>query len=61
MVFDAGVRRGAFGHSSSGAIGPIWLASIRDLQWRSRRFLLAVLATGVVFGLALMILSLIHI
>ena len=36
------------------AIGPIWLASIRDLQWRSRRFLLAVLATGLVFGLALM-------
>jgi putative ABC transport system permease protein len=43
------------GPSSSGALGPIWLASIRDLQWRSRRFLLAVLATGLVFGLALMI------
>jgi putative ABC transport system permease protein len=41
--------------SPTGFIGPIWLASIRDLQWRSRRFLLAVLATGVVFGLALMI------
>ena len=36
------------------AIGPIWLASIRDLQWRWRRFLLAALATGLVFGLALM-------
>lgn len=55
LVFDAESRPGALGHPSSGAIGPIWLASIRDLQWRSRRFLLAVLATGVVFGLALMI------
>jgi putative ABC transport system permease protein len=42
-------------YPSTGAIGPIWLASIRDLQWRSRRFLLAVFSTGLVFGLALMI------
>jgi putative ABC transport system permease protein len=47
--------RRSHGYPSTGAIGPIWLASIRDLQWRSRRFLLAVLATGLVFGLALMI------
>ena len=32
----------------------IVLASLRDLQWRSRRFLLAAVATGLVFGLALM-------
>ena len=36
------------------AFGPIWLASVRDLQWRWRRFFLAALATGLVFGLALM-------
>jgi putative ABC transport system permease protein len=36
------------------AVGPILLASIRDLQWRSRRFILAAAATGMVFGLALM-------
>jgi putative ABC transport system permease protein len=47
--------RRSHGYLSTGAIGPIWLASIRDLQWRSRRFLLAVFATGLVFGLALMI------
>jgi len=48
-------RQRPHGHPTTGALGPIWLASIRDLQWRSRRFLLAVLATGLVFGLALMI------
>jgi putative ABC transport system permease protein len=37
-----------------GSIGPIVLASVRDLQWRTRRFLLAAVATGLVFGLALM-------
>jgi putative ABC transport system permease protein len=47
--------RRSHGYPSSGALGPVWLASIRDLQWRSRRFLLAVLATGLVFGVALMI------
>jgi putative ABC transport system permease protein len=47
--------RRSHGHPSTGALGPIWLASVRDLQWRSRRFLLAVFATGLVFGLALMI------
>ena len=40
--------------AGTSAIGPIWLASIRDLQWRWRRFLLAALATGLVLGLALM-------
>ncbi len=47
-----GQGRPLFGRAN--AIGPIWLASIRDLQWRSRRFFLAALATGLVFGLALM-------
>ena len=55
LLFHADLRRRPHGHPSSGALGPIWLASVRDLQWRSRRFLLAVLATGLVFGLALMI------
>jgi putative ABC transport system permease protein len=40
------------GWSNTG--GPIFLASIRDLQWRSRRFILAAVATGLVFGVALM-------
>jgi len=31
-------------------LGSICLASIRDLQWRSRRFLSAAIATGLVFG-----------
>lgn len=30
------------------------LASLRDLQWRTKRFILAALATGLVLGLALM-------
>jgi putative ABC transport system permease protein len=38
----------------SNSIGPICLASIRDLQWRSRRFFLAAFATGLVFGVALL-------
>jgi len=38
----------------SSAIGSIGLASARDLQWRTRRFLVAAIATGLVFGLALM-------
>jgi len=36
------------------SVGPILLASLRDLQWRSRRFILAALAAGLVFGVALM-------
>jgi len=36
------------------AAGSISLVSVRDLQWRARRFVLAALATGLVFGLALM-------
>jgi putative ABC transport system permease protein len=38
----------------SNAVGSIVLASTRDLQWRSRRFLLAAVATGMVFGVALL-------
>jgi putative ABC transport system permease protein len=33
----------------------VLLVSLRDLQWRIRRFALAALATGVVLGLALMV------
>lgn len=33
---------------------PAWLLALRDLQWRSRRFAVAILATGLVFGLALL-------
>jgi len=35
-------------------VGSIGLASIRDLEWRMRRFLVAAIATGLVFGVALM-------
>lgn len=31
----------------------MWLISLRDLQWRRRRFTVAVLATGLVFGMSL--------
>jgi putative ABC transport system permease protein len=31
----------------------MWLVSLRDLQWRTRRFLIAVVATALAFGLAL--------
>jgi putative ABC transport system permease protein len=31
----------------------MWLISLRDLRWRSRRFLISVLATGLAFGLTL--------
>ena len=31
----------------------MWLISLRDLQWRLRRFAISVLATGVAFGLSL--------
>jgi putative ABC transport system permease protein len=31
----------------------MWLVSLRDLQWRSRRFAIAVVATALAFGLAL--------
>lgn len=33
----------------------MWLITLRDLQWRRRRFAIAVLATGVVFALALLL------
>jgi putative ABC transport system permease protein len=31
----------------------MWLISLRDLRWRSRRFLISVVATGLAFGLTL--------
>jgi putative ABC transport system permease protein len=39
--------------SSRLSFGFLWLASVRDLQWRRRRFLLAMLGTALVFALAL--------
>jgi putative ABC transport system permease protein len=42
------------GATVGNAIGSIGLASARDLQWRTRRFLVAAIATGLVFGVALM-------
>jgi putative ABC transport system permease protein len=33
----------------------MWLITLRDLQWRRRRFAIAVVATSVVFALALML------
>lgn len=33
----------------------MWLITLRDLQWRRRRFAIAVVATGVVFALALLL------
>src|SRR3954470_14249644 len=33
---------------------PAWILGIRDLQWRKRRFAVAIVATGLVFGLALL-------
>ncbi|CAN5824509.1 FtsX-like permease family protein [soil metagenome] len=32
----------------------MWLISLRDLQWRRRRFVIAVIATGLVFGISLL-------
>lgn len=32
----------------------MWLISLRDLQWRLRRFVIAVVATGLVFGMSLL-------
>jgi len=33
----------------------MWLISLRDLQWRRRRFIIAVAATGLVFGITLLL------
>ena len=35
--------------------GFLWLAGFRDLQWRRRRFVIAVLSTWLVFGLTLLL------
>lgn len=35
--------------------GFVWLAGIRDLQWRRRRFIIAVLGTALVFALTLLL------
>ena len=42
------------GATIGSAIGSIGLASVRDLQWRTRRFFVAAIATGLVFAVALM-------
>jgi len=33
----------------------VWLLSLRDLQWRRRRFLIAVVATSLIFALTLLV------
>lgn len=33
----------------------MWMIALRDLQWRRRRFLIAVLATSLVFALTLLL------
>jgi len=33
----------------------MWLVSLRDLQFRARRFVIAILVTSLVFGIALAI------
>jgi putative ABC transport system permease protein len=33
----------------------MWLISLRDLEWRRRRFAIAVVATGLVFGITLLL------
>lgn len=38
----------------------MWFASLRDLQWRFRRFLIAVIGTSLVFGLTLVMSGLSH-
>jgi len=38
----------------------MWLISLRDLQWRRRRFAIAVVATGLAFGLTLVMSGLMH-
>src|SRR3954451_13318603 len=42
------------GSRREGAV-PVLLIALRDLQWRRRRFLIGVIATGLVFALALLI------
>ncbi|MHB1987642.1 MAG: ABC transporter permease [Acidimicrobiales bacterium] len=46
-------ERSSTGSRSSAAFAVV-LSSLRDLQWRARRFLLAAVATGLVLGVALM-------
>ena len=41
------------GSAGKASWGFLWLASLRDLQWRRRRFILAMLGTALVFALAL--------
>lgn len=38
----------------------MWLIGLRDLQWRRRRFVIAVVATGLVFGISLLMAGTTH-
>ena len=40
-------------------IGAVWLAAVRDLQWRARRILIATLTTALVFAMALVLAGLV--
>src|SRR5690349_13857381 len=51
---SAAPRRGQPGWGD-GRGGPMWLLSLRDLQWRRRRFLIGVIGSGVVLGLTLLL------
>ena len=33
----------------------MWMTALRDLQWRRRRFLIAVIGTSLVFGMTLVL------
>jgi putative ABC transport system permease protein len=50
---ERAARRAARG-KTGGTGAAAWLLGLRDLQWRRRRFLVTVLATGLVFALALL-------
>lgn len=41
------------GASSDAGLGQLWLVAVKDLAWRRRRFVMAVVATSLVFALAL--------
>ena len=45
---------GRVGDGAGGATH-VWLVSVRDLQFRARRFVIAVVVTSLVFGIALAI------
>ena len=47
----SGYGAGNFG----GGVGRVLIAALRDLQWRRRRFIIAIVGTGVVFAMTLVL------